>query len=412
MTAGRTLAVLLQGPVHDDTNGYSTAGLLDRLNASRFRDRFLLVSVLWSDERPEAVAAVRSRVDEVVLAEKPAAHGNGNRNFQSTGVAAGLAHLEGRGVTHVLKSRHDFGLSERLLGEVVARADAGFAKVFVTNLFTRRETFHISDMLLFSTLENVRAWFDPRTVYYQDLYSAEVQFARCFVRNRRLPYRFTQVDYLRFLRDWVEMIEWTESGVTWFKHPLASRARANAEQPIIRDRDSGAYMAKLLPGDYPRRLQRYRREVTLQTLAVAHRVWDALFSYGLVVMDRVLSVPFPEGARYRRITLAGPLALEVKLGFRVRRYYYYLVDPYGGEEEKPIGAELTHDRRYAAPVPAVPVQPGTEPPRAEPPGSAPPAAPEPEPIAPMRGPLAFRLRWHRAARDLRAEAPHVRGSRS
>lgn len=342
------IAFLLQGPVQQDLNGYSTVQLLDRLNASPLRHRFTLVSVLWDDEREEHVELVRSRVDDVVFATKPPTHGAGNRDFQSTAVSAGLAALEGRGYTHVLKSRHDFLLSEHIIADVVARADAGFDRLFTTNLFTRRETFHISDMFLFSTLENLRAWYDPRVVYYQDLYSPEVQFARCFVRNKQLGYHFTQVDYLRFLRDWVDLVDWAASGIIWFKDPTITRERANAENGVIRDRDSGAFMHKLLPGDYPRRLRRHGRELPLQTRALAHRLADALFTYCLIALERVGGRVFGEGPRYWTIPLPGARALDVKFGFSTRRYFVYAVDPYSGEAEKPIGRELTRDPKHHA----------------------------------------------------------------
>lgn len=331
--AGRVL-VVVQGPLYADLNGYSTADALRALGASAVRGRLHVVAAVWEAEPEAAVDAIRPLVDEVVRCRAPERPGVGKRNMLREGVSQALAAAEGRGFTHVLKTRSDFLLPERFLARVVALADAGFDRVLVTDVFTRFEPFHVSDMLMFSTYGVLRDWFDPRPVYYEDAAATEVQLARTFVRNRGLPYALRLEDYLRFLRDWVELVDFAGEGVRWFKIPAMSRRLINRLNPMPHDRDGGPLIGRLVSPRLVRLLRRTRVPpglvagviLTLDPLARALVLGLSWF------LERVLRLR----PRYVAVPLPGGRELQLKLGIAGRRHSYYTVAPEGPEYLRPI----------------------------------------------------------------------------
>ena len=335
------ILLLMQGPVYDDVNGYSTLDALRAIAASRFRDRLHVACAVWDDEQPDAVAAIRELADVVVACRKPSDPGSGNRNMLRAGVTQGLRATAALGFRHVLKTRTDFLLSEQLLGRVVALADADFARVLTTNVYTRFEPFHVSDMLLFTTVENMGYWFDPRPVFYEDAFAPEVQFARVFVRNRRLAYTMRLDDYLRFLRDWIELIDFAEAGIVWFKHPRVSRRLENRSHPLLLDRDGGPILGSLIG---PRFVEFLRRTRT-SPLAIATLIstCDPLARVGVLGTSWLLERVLRMRARHLSIPLPGGRTAQVKFGFAGRRHSYYTVAPDGPEYARSIDMTARSD---------------------------------------------------------------------
>ncbi len=331
------IAILVQGPLYRDVNGYSSVDVLKRLNSSSLRSRFYVVCALWEDEPAEGVAEIAAHADKIVLCPKPERAGAGNRNYHRRGVSHGLEAIEDMGFTHVFKTRSDFLVPEAFLQRIVALADSGFEKVLVTNLFTRFEPFHISDMALFSTFTNIKHWFDQREVYYEDLYSPEVQFARAFVRNKGLEYSMRLESYLEFLRDWIELVDFEEEGFVWIKNLKVGRRAVNAGNSMIYDRDCGAILCKLINTGFHRFLQSTR--IPLSFVSTALRVADPLVSFALVQSGVLLRDVLRIKPRYYWFKLPSDRILEVKLGFEPIRYYYYTVDRLAKEHAKPVGSE-------------------------------------------------------------------------
>ncbi|MDB4916574.1 MAG: hypothetical protein JWM95_4218 [Gemmatimonadetes bacterium] len=335
VAAAQKIAVLIQGPVYEELNGYSTVDIVRALSASPHRTRLHVVFVVWDTERADRLDTIRPFVDEIVFATQPADWGSGNRNLQRQAINAALNALDGRGFTYVLKTRSDFLLSDALLAALCARVERGVERVLVTNVYTRYEPFHVSDMLLFARFEHVRHWYDPREVYYQDLYSPEVQFARVFVRNMGLPYPMTQQGYLTFLRDWIDLVDFNEFHLVWFKDPAVSLSKINALNWVIYDRDCGPVLTKGMRADYPDYLRKTR--MSLAVLATSLVLHDTLTRFILVSGSSFLERVCHLRAYHFSINLPGDRMLELKLGASPRRFRYYSVDPVGREVSMPLG---------------------------------------------------------------------------
>lgn len=233
-------AVLLQGPVLDAGAARSTVAVLDGINAAPSRSAFHLAFVAWDTQDAEQLRQVEKRVDQLVLARPPARAGRGNRWLQATGVQAGLSALRDDGVTHVLKSRADIALSEALLSVALEHFGSGGRRLLVTDLWTRLEPFHLSDLVVGSTLRHVGDYFSTAPTYYEDAFSPEVQFTRSFVRHQHLRYTMRLESWLRFLVDWVELVDFAALGLRWLKHaPTTPRRVFPYGLPALVDRDAG-----------------------------------------------------------------------------------------------------------------------------------------------------------------------------
>jgi hypothetical protein len=325
------VAILIQGPLARDVKGSSTVDILRSLNESSLRPRFHVVCAVWEDEDPERVKEIAPYADRVVTCRKPARVGAGNRNLQLRSVSCGLAEIETLNCKYVLKTRSDILLSDKFLAHLLALAGGGFEKLLVTNLVTRYESFHISDLMVFSTFENIKAYFDPREVYYEDVYSPEVQFARVFIRNKRLNYSMRLESYLLFLREWVELVDFNQQQLVWFTHisndlneeekaggagGVALDKRERAENlryathaarvyPILYDRDSGPISTRTVSVRFHRFLMKTKVPVSL--IAVSLIIADTLWSFALRCF-----APFKH------------------------KYFFYYVDPKGSEHDKPV----------------------------------------------------------------------------
>lgn len=198
------IAIIVQGPIHPRTRE-----ALAFLNQSTHRKRLHIILVAWSSELPEVMDDLGSFADCVIRPTPLGEPGTCHRNWQAQGVHVGLQQVAG--CTYVLKCRSDLLLSDTYLEKIVALADAGFDGLCVLNIYTRREPFHVSDFLVFGRKPWVAAYF--QTSHYQDLFSPEVEFTRCYVRTRGLHYAHTLEDYLRFLRDEVEIIDFVQPHV-------------------------------------------------------------------------------------------------------------------------------------------------------------------------------------------------------
>lgn len=166
-----SLAILVQGPVVDAGPGRSTYSILEALDRSSARSSFTVVYSAWDDEGDDARSRVGDLVDRLVVSSRPDRRGSGNRRLQATAVAAGLDEVDRMGIGHVLKTRSDVCLSPRFLRTAEKHLRSGSEWLLVTNLFTRWESFHVSDMLVASTVASLRCMFEVRDTYYEDLYS-------------------------------------------------------------------------------------------------------------------------------------------------------------------------------------------------------------------------------------------------
>jgi hypothetical protein len=222
-----------------------------------------------------------------------------------------LRELEKRGIQWAVKTRGDLILSDRFIERLLERTrQPDYHRLLVTNLFTRYEPYHISDLVVFSSTENLRCWFDPVPVFYEDLYSPEVQFARVFIRSRGLAYPMTLDHYFRFLRDWIELTDFYDEGLFWFKDGCRSIRTHNRINFIIYDRDAGPVLTQLMSVQFHQFLQ--RRSLGLNLLATGFLVADALKRYFVVTMPP----PF-------------------------RRFCRYTVDNQGTEHSKPVAGAST-----------------------------------------------------------------------
>ncbi len=254
------IAVVLQGPLVASLNGHSTAEILDSLSRFPLRHRLHVTLSLWEDEALP-LADFAPYVDQIVLSHKPARKGASNRAYQAHGVTCAMEALQAlpNPPLCALKTRPDIFLSHRFLQKIVDHADNVdmTGKFLVTNLFTRLESFHIADMVVFSTVENLLLWFDNAdTVYYEDLFAPEVQFARTFIRNRKLAYSHRLEDYLRFLRDWIILVDFADEGLIWFKDPNFTSKAHNKIFGSLYDRDVGPVLARLITVRFHQRLCR------------------------------------------------------------------------------------------------------------------------------------------------------------
>ena len=269
------ILLLIQGPVHTDLKGRSTFEVLEAINALPGRERLFVTYAMWRDEPDALKAKVAELVDHLTFANKPAEPGGCNRNYQAASVSAAIADVEHLGFRYALKTRSDMILSAKFLERVLAFAASGSEKLLVTNLFTRIEAFHVSDMILCSTLENVRDYYRAALVNYEDLFSPEVQFTRVFIRTRKLPFAMRQRDYFQFLREWVELVDFDEMGLKWLKSPLTSVRQCNRVNFIVEDRDCGPVLTRLVTPRFHRFLSKTR--IPLNLIAAGYLIYDDLY---------------------------------------------------------------------------------------------------------------------------------------
>ena len=257
------ILLLIQGPVYTDLNGRSTFDVLEAIRILPDRARFFVVYSLWSDTPDDVKQQVAALTDRVIFTDKPAEPGAVNRNYQAQGICAGLRGVEDWNFRYCLKTRGDIILSPEFIKRVLAQADSGSEKLLVTNLFTRLEPFHLSDMIVFSTTENIRCFFLPAVAHYEDLYAPEVQFTRVFVRSKGLKYAMTQGSYFLFLREWVELEDFNAMRLQWLKEPNMNIKAHNRVPLILQDRDCGPILTRLVAPRFHRFLQRTRLPIRL-----------------------------------------------------------------------------------------------------------------------------------------------------
>lgn len=312
------VGLLVQGPLYDLGPGRSTLELLRSIASAPSRDRFVVVLATWTSEPAEVMAQLEPLVDRLVATQQPERAGSGNRNLQASGVNAGLAALADLGVKHAVKTRTDIMLGEQFLRLVLEHERRRDGRVLVTNLFTRWEPFHVSDFVVGGALHQIRAWFEPEAVYYEDAFSPEVQFTRCYVRNAGLPYTMRLQDYLAFLAERIDLADFDDAGLTWFKRDPAIRSHWYARAlPALGDRDAGPLLGRMVTS----RAHRWLR-----------RTWvpRSFLAYGLRTLD-----PLAEAALS---LLPAPLHARVRSPFH--RYYLAHGVP---EYDRPIERSATHE---------------------------------------------------------------------
>jgi hypothetical protein len=240
------VGILVQGPLYTTTPaGPSTLDVLQRLAACAHRRELLVALAYWDDEDHALVQAAGPLVDLLVGVRRPQRAGSGNRHLQAVGVTAGLHALAAAGVTYVIKSRTDVVLSEAFLAHVLERAAAADPRLVCTTLITRWEPFHLSDILVAGTRKQLHDLFDPRPTYYEDAFSPEVQFARCYVRNSGLTATMRLEDWLRFLVQHVDLVDFDDFGLVWLKRTGPIRAHWwSRSWPYLVDRDLGPLLAR------------------------------------------------------------------------------------------------------------------------------------------------------------------------
>lgn len=309
----KKIAVLIQGPHSKDLRGFDTINSIKTINSfSDIRENFYLIASVWEDEPNEIKEEINSLVDKMVEAKKPDYMGSCNRSFQSQGVAQGLAAIDESEFDYVLKTRSDMELSEKFLKCIIEQAQSGSEKLLVTNLFTRFENYHISDMMVFSTFENIKAYFDPSiNAHYEDLYSPEVQFARMFVRNKGLAYSFRLDDYLAFIKDWVDIVDFNEYEIIWYKDATLTIKELNRHGGIIFDRDCGPFLTRLFTANS----FNFIKNTKIPLFYIA-----SVFLF-LDVLERTF------------------VYMLMKIFKRTFKNHFYFVDTYGGEFGKPIPNE-------------------------------------------------------------------------
>ena len=252
------ILLLAQGPVYTDLNGRSVFDVLEAIRALPNRERFFVAYSLWRDTPDDLIRKIAALTDQIVLTDRPTEPGAANRNLQAQGVSAGLNAMRERNFRYTVKTRSDIILSAEFARRVVEMADSGSEKLLVTNLFTRLEPFHLSDMIVASTTENIAHFFRPVAAHYEDLFSPEVQFCRVFVRSKGLKYTMRLGDYFRFLRDWVELTDFNEMRLQWLKEPNIQIKKLNQVNRILEDRDCGPVLTRLLTPRFHRFLQNTR----------------------------------------------------------------------------------------------------------------------------------------------------------
>lgn len=361
------VVVLIQGPIYTDFNGFSTFDVLRSLSASQLRSSLYVVCSVWEDEPPELIEELTRYADRVVSCSKPCDPGSGNRNLQRHSVSYTLAAIEHLGFKYVLKTRSDIILSDKFLRSLIRLSAGDFQRVLVTDVYTTLENFHISDLIVFSTFENIKYWFDPREVYYQDAYSPEIQFSRVFIRNKKLNYTMRFEDYLAFLRDWIELRSLDKEGLVWFRRSKEKvapedHARVNphihnqASSPTLKRDISSELPDALLLGRVYRTLRaklpwglRVFLFYLLKTKLVISLQYDKELG---PVRNRIITTRFHRFLRRTKIPLsviATVLLLADEItSFMVRtlplprvEYIYYTVDPKMSEHAKPVGNEVS-----------------------------------------------------------------------
>lgn len=262
-----TLAIVIQGPLWASTTpGGGTRAVLEHLAAAQRRDEFLIALAVWEDDDEELLRPLERLVDRVIRVQRPDRAGSGNRVNQAVGVTSGLLAAQAMGVGYAVKSRTDVVLGEEFLARGLAAAAASDGRLLTTTLITRWEPFHLSDIVVGGTTDRLLDLFDPRTTYYEDAYSPEVQFARAYVRNRRLRYTNRLEDWLRFLADHVDLVDFDEMGLVWLKRGGPIRVHWYSRSwPYLVDRDLGPVLARPVSV----RAHRWLRRTHVPPLAVA-----------------------------------------------------------------------------------------------------------------------------------------------
>ncbi len=277
------IGVVIQGPIQVNLNGHATREVVEALAKTPLRSRLFVVYAMWEDEPAVLRDTIVPLVDRVVLCKKPPRSGSCHRNYQAYAVQQGLRELERNGIAWALKTRSDLVLSTRFLALLLSRAESPeYDRVLVTNLYTRYEPFHISDIVVFSSTMNLLDWFNPASVFYEDLFSPEVQFTRVFIRRHRLDYPMTLSSYLRFLRDWIELVDFYEQELFWFKDGGSSIELYNRSRFILYDRDAGPVLTRLISVRFHRSLRQKAKGLNL--LATYLLVSDAIQRYVFTVL--------------------------------------------------------------------------------------------------------------------------------
>jgi hypothetical protein len=182
-------------------------------------------------------------------------------------------------------------LSDKLFIELLRRADEGFDKLCVTNLFTRWEPFHISDMLVFSRYEHLQKYFGDYELFYEDLFSPEVEYSRGYIRARGLKYYHTFEDYCRFLKREIDLLDFDEIGVAWLKHPKLTWAECSTFRMVLLDRDSGPLLGRLISTKSHRRLQKAGR-MHIRANALLVQIADPIMRRALLSCRAVRQCPY------------------------------------------------------------------------------------------------------------------------
>lgn len=242
-------ALVIQGPHSSNVNNYSTIQLLEELRSNKtVKEHFYLILSVWNDESIENLDKLKNLADKVVILKKPEYSGAGNRYLQANGVINAILEAEKDfNFDYVLKSRSDIKLSEKYLNYVIELKNNNFNKLLTTNIYTLLEPFHLSDLVMFSTKENIKAFYcNSQELYYEDLYSPEVQFTRAFIRKKQLNYYFKLEDYLKFLRDFVLLIDFKKWGLIWIKNDKICAKSFNSVPHIRTDRDAGVVLMECI----------------------------------------------------------------------------------------------------------------------------------------------------------------------
>ena len=240
------LLLILQGPIFSPESGDGTFEIFKEINRFSLRNRINLVFAAWDDESNIQIERIRPLVDDLYLLKKPSRRGSCSRLWQQFAVAGTLKNYSPADYPFVVKSRSDLMLSEHFLGRLLDFMENGSFRLGSTNLFTRYEPFHLSDMVVFGPYQKISDYFGDFSLFYEDLFSPEVQFTRGYIRAQKLPYYYTLEDYFRFLAKEVELIDYDTSGLIWLKAASLTARSYSASKPILRDRDCGPVLCRLV----------------------------------------------------------------------------------------------------------------------------------------------------------------------
>jgi hypothetical protein len=297
---GRVLAVV-QGPLFRRLGSASTFEVIERLTGSSQGEKIAVAVALWDSESRGDIRQIERLVDHVHVLKTPQRKGTCHRNWQAYAVASVLDAHKNDGFGHAFKCRSDMLLSNKYLEHVCQRAEEGFDKLCVTNLFTRYEAFHVSDMLVFSKYENLRHFFGDYELFYEDLYSPEVEYTRGYIRGLGLNYFHTLEDYFRFLKEQVELLDFEEMGLVWLKHPVLTPTFGNHLRPYMLDRDCGPWQAQLISKQFHEWLQKTSFR-NVRRFALAMQVVDPILRRLLIKNPNIRQLPYFVDARSPEFT--------------------------------------------------------------------------------------------------------------